>query len=161
MGCHIAVYPGSFDPITFGHIDIVRRAASIFDTVVVAVAAQSGKSTLFSLDERTQLVAESCSKFENVRVIGFSGILVDFVRAQSSRVIIRGLRAVSDFEYEFAMSLMNNHLASEIETVLLPTSEGYSFVSSSMIKEVFMIGGDVKGKVPDCVLTALAGKFRA
>jgi len=156
---HNAVYPGSFDPITFGHLDIVRRAARIFDTVVVAVAEHAGKNTLFTLAEREELAALSCRELANVRVMSFSGLLIDFVRKQNARAIIRGLRAVSDFEYEFSMSLMNSHLAPEIETVLLPTSVGHSFISSSMIKEVFSLGGDIKETIPACVLEALRKKL--
>lgn len=159
MNNRLAVYPGSFDPITCGHLDIVRRAAKVFDTLVVAVAEHSGKSLLFSTSERADLVRDSISDLSNVQVQTFSGLLTDFVRTIGARVIVRGLRAVSDFEYEFSMSLMNSHLAPEIETMFLPTSEGYSFISSSMIKEVYRLGGDVGDTIPPCVLKALSEKF--
>lgn len=159
MHKHLAVYPGSFDPITCGHLDIARRAARIFDTLIVAVAKHSGKNMLFSTDERADLVQKATLDIPNIRVETFSGLLTDFVRQSNAHVIIRGLRAVSDFEYEFSMSLMNSHLAPEIETMFLPTSEGFSFISSSMIKEVYRLGGDVKDTIPPCVLEALATKF--
>ena len=159
MSQRLAVYPGSFDPITCGHLDIARRAARVFDTVIVAVAEHSGKSMCFSTEERAALVRESCRDIANIRIATFSGLLIDFVRSSNAHVIIRGLRAVSDFEYEFSMSLMNSHLDPDIETMLLPTSEGHSFISSSMIKEVYRLGGDVKDTIPPCVLSALAQKF--
>ncbi|MDR2733285.1 MAG: pantetheine-phosphate adenylyltransferase [Spirochaetota bacterium] len=159
MGSRIAVYPGSFDPITFGHLDIARRAAGIFEKIIVAVAEQTGKTPLFSLPERTRLAALACSDLRNIEVTCFSGLLVDFARSVYAQVIIRGLRAVSDFEFEFALSLMNSRLAPEIETVFLPTSEGHSFVSSSMIKEISRLGGNAQGMAPECVLAALMEKF--
>jgi len=161
MHRHLAVYPGSFDPITCGHLDIARRAANIFEHLIVAVAEHSGKNMLFSTDERAELVRASVADLPNVEIRTFSGLLTDFVRQTGARVIIRGLRAVSDFEYEFSMSLMNSHLAPEIETMFLPTSEGYSFISSSMIKEVYRLGGDVGDTIPPCVLQALAGKYHS
>jgi len=160
MGSHIAVYPGSFDPITFGHLDIARRAAGVFEKIIVAVAEQTAKASLFSLPERTELAALACSDIRNIQVTCFSGLLVDFVRSVQAKVVIRGLRAVSDFEFEFSFSLMNSRLAPEIETVFLPTSEGHSFVSSSMIKEVARLGGNAKGMAPECVLSALREKFQ-
>lgn len=159
MQRHVAVYPGSFDPITCGHLDIARRAANVFDQLILAVAEHSGKNMLFSTAERAELVRASTADLANVEVKTFSGLLTDFVRRNGARVIIRGLRAMSDFEYEFSMSLMNSHLAPEIETVFLPTSEGYSFISSSMIKEVYRLGGDVGDTIPPCVVQALADKY--
>lgn len=155
----IAVYPGSFDPVTDGHLDILRRALSICDSVVVAVSENAQKNTLFTRDERRALLAESCAGLGGVEVAAFSGLLIDFVRARGARLIVRGLRAVTDFEYEFGLALMNKHLAPEIETVFLATGEGNGFVSSSMIKEVFRLGGDVGDKVPPCVAAALRAKF--
>lgn len=155
----MAVYPGSFDPLTNGHLDIIRRAASVFDTLLVTISCNSSKTTLFTVEERSALAAEACRELPNVRIASFSGLLIDFIRNQGAQVIIRGLRAVTDFEYEYAMALMNRHLARDVETLFMSASEGNSFVSSSMIKEVFMLGGDVADKVPPCVLAALAEKL--
>jgi pantetheine-phosphate adenylyltransferase len=160
VGNRVAVYPGSFDPITFGHLDIARRAAGLFEKIIVAVAEQTGKTPLFPLPERTRLAALACADLGNVEVACFSGLLVDFARGARAKTIIRGLRAVSDFEFEFALSLMNSRLAPEIETVFLPTSESHSFVSSSMIKEISRLGGNAQGMVPECVLAALREKFQ-
>lgn len=151
----IAVYPGTFDPMTNGHLDIIRRAAAVFDEVIVTVSINRSKKTLFDQDERYRLAREACSGFENVSVSSFSGLLIDFVREQGAQIIIRGLRAVTDFEYEYSMALMNLHLSPDVETLFMSASEGNSFVSSSMVKEVFMLGGDVSDKIPPCVLKAL------
>jgi len=151
----IAVYPGTFDPMTNGHLDIIRRAAAVFDEVIVTVSINRSKETLFNQDERFRLAREACSIISNVSVSSFSGLLIDFVRDQGAQIIIRGLRAVTDFEYEYSMALMNLHLSPEVETLFMSASEGNSFVSSSMVKEVFMLGGDVSDKVPGCVLNAL------
>ncbi len=158
----VAVYAGTFDPITFGHRDIAIRAAQIFDTVIVAVAESSPKRALFSVDERVQLVREALAGATgNFRVEGFSGLLVDFVRQLKGRVIIRGLRAVSDYEYEAQMALMNRHLAHDIETVFLMTAEKYSFVNASIVRQVAQVRGDVSGLVPENVVAALAKKFKS
>jgi pantetheine-phosphate adenylyltransferase len=131
----------------------------VFSSVIIAVSENAQKEPLFDLGERTALIEEACRDLPNVSVHSFHGLLIDFVRHHEAGVIIRGLRAVTDFEYEFAMALMNKSLAEEIETVFLATSEGHSFVSSSMVKEVFRLGGDISSKVPACVMPALAGKI--
>ncbi len=154
-----AIYPGSFDPLTNGHLDIIRRASRLFDKLIVTISTNSAKKTLFTHEERAALVREACSDIPNIEVEYFSGLLINYVKQSNARTIIRGLRAVTDFEYEFAMALMNKHLAADIETVFLATSEGYSFVSSSMVKEVFQLGGDVSDKVPPCVLKALKNMY--
>jgi pantetheine-phosphate adenylyltransferase len=147
-----AIYPGTFDPITNGHADLVARAAGIFAKVVVAVAENRDKRPLLPFSERIELVAQVLSGLANVRVIGFTNLLVDCARQHGARVILRGLRAVSDFEYEFQLAAMNRRLAGEkIETVFLTPAEQYAFVSSSMIKEVARLGGDVSAFVPSQV----------
>lgn len=138
----IAVYPGTFDPITLGHEDIVRRAADLFDEVIVAVAGSTNKNTLFSLDERVAL-AKDVFDLSNIRVIGFDGLLMQFVQAQGAQMVIRGLRAASDFEYEFQLAGMNRKLYPKLETLFLTPSEQYMFVSSSLVREVAKLGGDV------------------
>lgn len=154
-----AVYPGTFDPITNGHVDIIRRASAVFGRIIVAVASHSHKNTLFNIEERRKMVENACKDINGVTVTSFSGLLINFITQQKATVIVRGLRAVSDFEYEFAMALMNKHLSNKVETVFLATSEGHSFVSSSMIKEVCKLGGDISDKVPETVLHALKSKF--
>ena len=138
-----AVYPGTFDPITRGHEDLVRRAADLFDTVVVGVADSRGKKPFFTLGERIELARDALSPYKNVRVEGFSGLLRDFVREQDARVILRGLRAVSDFEYEFQMAGMNRTLIPHVETVFLTPSEQYMFISATIVREIATLGGDV------------------
>ena len=141
---NIAVYPGTFDPFTNGHRDLVQRAASnIFDKVYICVAENSRKDTLFSLDERIELAKKSLSEIENIEVIGFNGLLVDFAKELKAKVILRGLRVVSDFEYEFQMSSMNKKLNNDIESIFLTPSESYAFLSSSLVKEIAELGGDV------------------
>ncbi len=151
----VAVYPGTFDPITNGHLDIIRRAVSIFDRVVVGVAADNYKKTLFSLEERVDLVRTVTRDIAGVTVKSFSGLLVDFARREEAVAIVRGLRAVSDFEYEFQMSIMNKKLASDLETVFLMTATEYSFLSSSVIRQVASLGGCIHGLVPPEVERAL------
>ncbi|GAA5169635.1 pantetheine-phosphate adenylyltransferase [Viridibacterium curvum] len=143
MKTHIAVYPGTFDPLTRGHEDLVRRAASLFDRVIVGVAQSSGKRPLFSLDERVELATSVLADCSNVTVLGFSGLLMDFIRSQGARVIVRGLRAVSDFEYEFQMAGMNRKLYPDVETLFLTPGEEYMFVSATMVREIGLLGGDV------------------
>ncbi len=156
----IAIYPGTFDPITNGHIDLVNRAAGVFSKVVVAVAENRGKSPLFSLEERVQLASQVLADVENVEVIGFGNLLVECAKQHGARVILRGLRAVSDFEYEFQLAAMNRRLTQEqIETLFLTPAEQYAFVSSSMIKEVARLGGDVTEFVPPQVLKRLVELF--
>ena len=149
-----AVCPGSFDPVTNGHLDIVERAARIYDEVTVGVLTNRNKSGLFTLDERIALLEEVVSPFPNVRVVAFEGLLVDFCRDNGIPVIVKGLRAVSDFDYELQMAQMNYRLA-EVETLFVSTNPLYSYLSSSLVKEVASFGGDVSGLVPDTVLTAL------
>ncbi len=156
----VAICPGSFDPITNGHIDIVKRSLRIFDEVIVAVAVNLKKTPLFDIDKRVQLIKESLKGLENVKVESFKGLLVDYVRQKRGVAIVRGLRAVSDFEYEMQMALMNRRLDHEVETVFMMPSEEYSFLSSTMIKEIASFGGSVKGLVPEPVEEALREVFK-
>ena len=155
-----AVYPGTFDPFTSAHLDIVRRALRIFDEIIVAVAPSQKKSPLFSLEERLYMIKKSVEDFGYVKVEAFTGLLVDYVKEKNGIAIIRGLRAVSDFEYELQMALMNRRLNTEIETVFLMPSEEYSFLTSTMVKEVASFGGSVKNLVPEIVENALREKFK-
>lgn len=154
-----AIYPGTFDPITSGHIDLVTRASRIFDRVFIAVAASRNKIPLFALEERVDLARRALEDLANVEVLGFDTLLVECARTCGAGVILRGLRAVSDFEFEFQLAGMNRHLGPELETMFLTPSEKYAFVSSSVIREIAKLGGDVSGFVPDLVREALAGKF--
>ncbi len=151
------IYPGTFDPLTRGHEDVVRRAAGLFGEVVVAVAA-SRNDTLFTLDERVAMAREIFAGFANVRVEGFSGLLMNYVRAQNARVVLRGLRAVSDFEYEFQMAGMNRSLHPDVETVFLTPAEQYTFISASMVREIARFGGDVSKFVSPSVAARLVAK---
>lgn len=155
-----AVYPGTFDPITRGHEDIVRRASALFDEVIVGVADSRGKQPFFTFAERLDMAREVFSESANVSVHGFSGLLRDFVRAHHARVIVRGLRAVSDFEYEFQMAGMNRSLITDVETVFLTPSEQYMFVSASIVREIAVLGGDVTQFVQPVVERRLAKKVR-
>ncbi len=155
-----AVCPGTFDPITNGHLDIIRRGLEIFDEVIVAVAKNPKKMPLFGLEERLELIRGSVKGLQNVRVDAFDGLLVDYVRSNNGIAIIRGLRAISDFEYEFQMALMNRRLDSDIETVFMMPSEEYSYLTSTIVKEVVSFGGSVKDLVPEVVEEALRQKFR-
>ena len=155
-----AVYPGSFDPITNGHIYIAERAAAIFDEVIVSILINERKQGSFNVQERLDMARESLSHVKNIRVDSFNGLLVDYVRQNSASVIIRGLRAMSDFEYEFQMALMNRKLAPEIETFFIVTDSKYSYVSSSSIREIFHFGGTVKDFVPDVVFNKLIERYR-
>jgi len=156
-----AIYPGTFDPITNGHLDLVYRAAKLYDQVIVAVASSENKKPLFSLEERVQLIEEVLTGFHNVKVIGFNTLLVDCAKNYKAAVILRGLRAVSDFEYEFQLAGMNRRLSPEIETVFLTPAEQYEFISSSMIREIAQYKGDVSSFVPDSVKQRLIDKFKA
>jgi pantetheine-phosphate adenylyltransferase len=151
----IAVYPGTFDPITNGHTDLVQRAAGLFDKVVVAIAANPGKTPLFDLAHRVAMAEKLLSKHANVEVCGFSDLLVDFVKAKDAKVILRGLRAVSDFEYEMQLASMNRHLEDTLETVFMTPSEETSFISASLVKEIALHGGDVSKFVHSDVVDAL------
>lgn len=153
-----AIYPGSFDPVTNGHLDIIQRAGTIFDRVIVAVLINRDKEPLFSVDERLEMLRNVTKQWDNVAVDQFEGLLVNFAVARRARVIIRGIRAVTDFDYEFQMALMNRRIEPAIETVFLTPAETYSYLSSSLVKEVFSLGGRVSGLVPDLVEEALNEK---
>ena len=154
-----AIYPGTFDPITNGHLDLVIRASQLYDNVIIAVAENKTKTPLFSLSERVALARKVTTDFENVSVIGFDNLLVDCAKQNKARVILRGLRAVSDFEYEFQLAGMNRRLAPELETVFLTPAEQYEFISSSMIREIARLKGDVSCFVSECVYEQLVKKF--
>ena len=153
------MYPGTFDPVTRGHEDLVRRAGQLFDKIVVAIAASPGKSLLFSLGERVALASEVLKDIPGVTVTGYEGLTVDFAREHGLRAIIRGLRAVSDFEYEFQLATMNRHLTDEVETVFLTPTEHYTFISSSLVREIAELGGDVSSFVHPHVAGELNAKF--
>jgi pantetheine-phosphate adenylyltransferase len=155
-----AVYPGTFDPITNGHSDLIERAAKLYSQVIVAVAKEPQKRTVFSCDERVALAASVLAPLANVEVCSFDNLLVDFVRQRNARVILRGLRAVSDFEYEFQLAGMNRHLAPGIETMFLMPAEKYSYISASLVREIASLGGDVSGFVHDEVSAALIERMR-
>jgi len=155
----IAVYPGSFDPITNGHLDIVRRAAQMFDRVIVAVAIDSEKTPLFSVEERRRLATEAVKGLRNVSVDQFKGLLIDYARRKRATAIVRGLRAVSDFEFEFQLALMNRKLDPGIETIFLMTKDEYTFISSRLVKEIGHLGGRVRDFVPPGVEHAMRRRF--
>jgi pantetheine-phosphate adenylyltransferase len=154
-----AIYPGTFDPITNGHIDLVQRAALRFDQVIVAVAGSGSKTTCFTLEKRISLAKTALKKIANVSVLGFDGLLADFAVEQGAGVILRGLRAVSDFEYEFQLASMNRKLAPTVETMFLTPDEGYSFISSSLVREIAGLGGDVSAFVHPAVKEALSQRL--
>ncbi len=149
------LYPGTFDPITKGHGDLVERASRLFDHVIIAVAASPKKNPLFPLEQRVALAQEVTAHLPNVEVVGFSTLLAHFVKEQNANILLRGLRAVSDFEYEFQMASMNRHLIPEVETLFLTPAEQYSFISSSLVREIARLGGDVSGFVTPAVEAAL------
>ncbi|HPA90063.1 MAG TPA: pantetheine-phosphate adenylyltransferase [Quisquiliibacterium sp.] len=155
----IAVYPGTFDPLTMGHEELVRRAARLFGTVIVGVADSRGKNPLFTPAERLEIAREALAEYKNVEVVSFSGLLVNFVRARSADVVIRGLRAVTDFEYEFQLAGMNRQLMPEIETIFMTPSDNYQFVSATLVREIAMLGGDVGKFVSPLVLKRLSAKL--
>jgi pantetheine-phosphate adenylyltransferase len=157
----LAVYPGSFDPLTNGHVDIITRGARIFDRIIVAILINAEKAPLFSMDERLKIAREVFKDLPNVEVDTFDGLLVDYVERRHAHVIVRGLRAVSDFEFEFQMALMNRRLNGKIETVFMMPAEQYSYISSRLIKEVFSLGGRVHGLVPDTVEERLRQKVNS
>ena len=156
---NIAVYPGSFDPITNGHLDIISRGAKIYDKLIVAVLVNMDKKCLFDIEERVELIKKVTKDLDNVEVLSFEGLLVDFARNHNSKVILKGLRTVSDFEYEFQMALMNSKLDPDIETVFMMTSSAYSYVSSSSVKQVAKFGGNIKGLVPEELITEVMDRF--
>ena len=156
----IAVYPGTFDPITNGHVDLVERAAPLFEKLIVGIAASPTKGPALPLDLRVQLAREALAGCANVEVLGFDSLLAHFVRECGGGVLLRGLRAVSDFEYEFQMASMNRHLIPEVETLFLTPAEQYGFISSSLVREISRLGGDVSGFVPAAVAAALEVQWR-
>ncbi|MBX2857058.1 MAG: pantetheine-phosphate adenylyltransferase [Cellvibrionaceae bacterium] len=155
------VYPGTFDPITNGHIDLVTRASKLFDEVVLAVAANDRKNPLFSIEERVNLAKNVLPEFDNVEICGFDGLLKDLVESKKAHGVVRGLRAVSDFEYEFQLANMNRVLAPSMESLFLTPAEHLSYISSSLVKEISSLGGDVSKFVPSLVATALRDKFQS
>ena len=156
----VAIYPGSFDPITNGHLDIIQRGCKIFDKVIVAVLINIDKKGLFTIEERVELIKKSTAHLENVEVVSFNGLLVDLAKQYNARVILKGLRAVSDFEYEFQMALMNSQLDSEVETLFMTTSAVNSFLSSSSVKQVAKFGGKINGLVPDEIVDDVIRKIK-
>ena len=151
----IAIYPGSFDPITNGHVDLIKRASKIFDEVIIAITQNANKSSFLSIDQRVGAVKSSIESLSNTRVLSFNSLLVDFARDHDAQIIIRGLRAVSDFEYEFQLSGMNKRLNSEIETLFMTPSEEFANISSSLVREILSLGGDISPFVPSQVKTIL------
>ncbi|HWQ38292.1 MAG TPA: pantetheine-phosphate adenylyltransferase [Burkholderiales bacterium] len=155
------VYPGTFDPLTRGHEDLVRRAANLFDEVIVAVADSRGKQPFFSLEERVAMAKDVLAGHDNVRVEGFAGLLMDFLRRQDAKVILRGLRAVSDFEYEFQMAGMNRNLYPDVETLFLTPAEQYQFISATIVREIASLGGDISPFVNPRIVSRIKAKVRA
>ncbi|MBS3968509.1 MAG: pantetheine-phosphate adenylyltransferase [Clostridia bacterium] len=157
----IAIYPGTFDPVTLGHLDIISRATKLFDKLIIGVAQDTGKNTVFDIDERLNLIKNQVAEMANVEVKPFGGLLVNFAKKENCCTIIRGIRVISDFEYEFQLSLMNKKLAPDLETVFLMTSSEYLFLSSSVIKQVSSLGGCIEGLVPTDVSRALYKKLKS
>jgi pantetheine-phosphate adenylyltransferase len=155
-----AVYPGTFDPITLGHEDLIRRAARLFDTLIVAIADSGAKRPFFTRDERVEMAREALKNLKNVEVVGFSGLLMRFVQEHEARVVIRGLRAVSDFEYEFQLAGMNRGMYPDVETLFLTPGEQYMFISATIVREISVLGGDVSKFVPPLVAKRLAEKIK-
>ena len=156
---HIAICPGSFDPITEGHLDVIRRAAHLFGRVIVAIGADGGKQPLFSREERVEMARLACADLPNVEVDSFEGLVVEYARRRGAVALVKGLRAISDFEREVQMALMNRKLAEDVHTVFLVTHPDYAFLSSSLVKEIFSLGGDIAGLVPGVVLERLKSKI--
>jgi pantetheine-phosphate adenylyltransferase len=154
-----AIYPGTFDPPTNGHVDLIQRGAKIFDHLVVAILRNSAKDPLFTVEERVEMLKEVTEDIDNVSVATFNGLMVEFARQQCASAVLRGIRAISDYEYEFQMALMNRRIAPEVETVFLQPAGRYSFVSSRLLKEVFSLGGDVTGLIPPNVLNRLRARL--
>ena len=156
---NLAIYPGTFDPVTNGHLDIIQRGAEIFERIIVAVASSRNKNPLFSLEERVEMLKKTTAEYKGVAVETFDGLLVDYARTKGARVIIRGLRAVSDFEYEFQLALMNRKLNSEVDTFFVMPSEKYVYLNSGLIKEISRMGGDIASLVPEEVQNKLKAKY--
>ncbi len=156
----IAICPGSFDPATNGHIDIIERSAKLFDKVIVAVLNNPNKQPLFSVEERVDILRKTCGSIENVEIDSFSGLLTEYAKSRNANAIVKGLRAVSDFEYELQMALMNKKLNPEVETVFMMTSSKYSYLSSSLVKEVARLGGCIRGLVPEVIESEIHKRFR-
>lgn len=156
----IGIYPGTFDPVTNGHLDILTRASKLFDKIIVGVAVDSDKNTLFSIEERLEFIRDAVKDIPNIEVESFSGLLMHFTESKNASVIIRGLRAVSDFEYEFQLALMNKNLNESVETIFLTTSSEYTFLSSTIIKSVVKLDGEIKGLVPEKVELALKAIYK-
>ena len=159
MKTHSVIYPGTFDPATNGHVDLTERAARLFDRVVVAIAYSEKKTPLFDLKQRIALCEQSLAHLDNVEVVGFNNLLIDFAKSQGSRCVLRGLRAVADFEYEFQLANMNRAMYSEFESIFLTPSEHLSYISSSLVREIAAMGGDITPFVPQPVAAALEEKF--
>lgn len=157
--CKVAIYPGSFDPVTNGHLDIIERGLKLFDRIIVTILENPSKTYLFSLQERIEMLTETLKDFPNIEIDSYGGLLVDYARMRNAQAILRGMRAVSDFEYEFQMALMNRKLDREIQTVFLMTGLRWIFTSSSIIKEAARFGGDIDSMVPDLVKRKLEEKF--
>ena len=155
-----AIYPGSFDPITNGHLDIIKRASRIFDKLYVSILTNSAKTSAFSLEERLDMIRRVTAEYDNVEVDSFSGLLVNYLNKKNATIVVRGLRAVSDFEYEFQMALTNHKLEKNIETLFMMTSAKYSYLSSSIVKEVARHGGNLEDLVPDCLVREIADKLK-
>jgi pantetheine-phosphate adenylyltransferase len=153
-----AIYPGSFDPLTNGHLDLIARAAKIFDHLVVAILRNSAKNPLFTVEERVGMLSEGIGEFDNVSISTFDGLLVEFAREERAQAVVRGIRAISDYEYEFQMAMMNRRLAPDVETIFLMPDAKYSFVSSRLVKEVYRLGGSVDGLVPKFVVDRMKEK---
>src|SRR5215813_9431956 len=154
-----AIYPGSFDPLTNGHLDLIERGSKIFDELIVAILRNSEKDPLFTIGERTEMLEHMSRRFENVRVESFEGLLVDYAMQKRAKAVLRGIRAISDYEYELQMALMNRKLEPQLETVFMMPAEAYSYLSSRLVKEIFRLGGSVRGLVPDLVEQKLREKF--
>lgn len=155
----VAIYPGSFDPITNGHLDLIQRGAKLFDRLIVAILRNENKQPLFSVEERAEMLRETVGHYANVEVDSFDGLLVDYAASRSATVLLRGIRAISDYEYELQMALMNRRLCPDIETVFLMAHEAYSFISSRLVKEVFSLGGNVAGLAPPVVEERMRGRM--
>ena len=157
---NIAIYPGSFDPVTNGHLDIIERTAEVFDKVIVAILVNSSKTPTFTIEEKIDMLKKSTAHLPNVEIEFFDGLLVNFVKKKGAKVIVKGLRAISDFEYEFQMAMLNKSVAPDVETLFMMTSNKYSYLSSSIVKEVGRLGGDLTGLVPDSLIERIKNKLK-